>query len=407
MSEMSLVSSRKFKLENFSKKGNSGAKRALKLSEHPTKFLSTVQIGITLIGILLGVYSGENLTTGIQSFFASVSFLKEHSHELATAFVVIVITYLSIVLGELMPKRVAMAFPEKIITVLAKPMWILSLITSPFVWLLTSSNNFLLKLFGINNTNETTVSEAEIRSLVKESAEGGEILSIEHNIVERVFDLGDRKVNSLYTHRRSIIHLRVDDSWETVSTKIRKHKHSAYPVSSSDNLDDLVGIVLIKDLFAFHIDNEFDLKNCIIEPVYIHENAYAFDVLKTFKERRLHYGIVFDEYGLVQGIITMDDVLDALIGDAAEFDHQTLSILQREDGSWLVDGQFKLIEFIKFFEIYLSEELILQTSTVGGLFINLCGSIPQIGDKQKIENIVLEIVDMDLSRIDKILVSKI
>lgn len=407
MSEMSLVSSRKFKLENFSKKGNQGAKMALKLSEHPTKFLSTVQIGITLIGILLGVYSGENITADAQILFSKIPLTREYASQLATATIVILITYLSIVLGELFPKRIAMAFPEKIIIVLARPMWILSVVTSPFVWLLTASNNIMLKILRVQNANEHILSKAEIRSLLKESTAVGEIQKTEQNIIERVFELGNRKVNSLYTHRRCIIHLKIDDSWAEVSQKIREEKHSAYPVSSTDSLDDLVGIVLIKDLFTHQPDQPFTLSQFMIDPVYIHENTFAFDALKTFKEKKLHYGIVFDEYGLVQGMITMDDVLDALVGDATEVYQKSLSIVQREDGSWLVDGQFKLVEFVKYFDLSPSEELISQSSTIAGLFISLSGEIPAIGDKQKIEGLELEIVDMDAGRVDKILVTKI
>lgn len=192
MSEMSLVSSRKFKLENAKKKGSSGAKTAIELSENPTKFLSTVQIGITLIGILLGVYSGENLTNNVSEYLMQFEIIKPYSHNIATGIIVIFVTYLSIVLGELLPKRLGMTFPEPIAIVLAKPMKILSMITSPFVWLLTTTNDILLKIMGIRKTTDSKISEEEIKSIIKESAEGGEIQDIEHNIVERVFEL-DRK----------------------------------------------------------------------------------------------------------------------------------------------------------------------------------------------------------------------
>lgn len=190
MSEMSLVSSRKFKLESAAKKGNAGAKKALELSDNPTKFLSTVQIGITLIGILLGVYSGDKLTNDVVDFLSKIEFLAPYSQTLATVLIVIFITYLSIVLGELLPKRIGMTFPEPIITMLSKPMHLLSKITSPFVWLLSVSNNFLLRLMGIKKTHDSKVSEEEIKAIVKESAEGGEIQDIEQDIVERVFELG-------------------------------------------------------------------------------------------------------------------------------------------------------------------------------------------------------------------------
>ncbi|WP_228438063.1 hemolysin family protein [Chryseobacterium sp. 6424] len=227
MSEMSLVSSRRFKLENARKKGSSGAKKAIELSENPTKFLSTVQIGITLIGILLGVYSGENLTNDFQLFLSQFPSIAAYSKPLATTGLVIFITFLSILLGELLPKRIAMTYPERIITMVSKPMDILSKITSPFVWLLTTSNNLVLKLLGIHNSTDSTVTEEEIKSIVKESAQFGQIDEIEHNIVERVFELGDRKVNTLLTHRTSITFFNIHDSLEVILEKIKDEKHAA------------------------------------------------------------------------------------------------------------------------------------------------------------------------------------
>ncbi|MGZ5263404.1 MAG: hemolysin family protein, partial [Kaistella sp.] len=259
MSEMSLVSSRKFKLENAGKKGSAGAKKALELSEHPTKFLSTVQIGITLIGILLGVYSGENLTTDFQNFLSSFPVLEPYADTLSTAGIVIFITYLSILLGELLPKRIAMTHPERIITLVAKPMDILSKITSPFVWLLSTSNNLLLKLMGIKSSSDSIITEEEIKSIVKESAQEGEIEEIEHNIVERVFELGDRKINTLLTHRTAMTFFTTEDSLEDIFAKIRNDKHTAYPVTKGNNLDDILGIVMLKDLFPIENTEDFDL----------------------------------------------------------------------------------------------------------------------------------------------------
>jgi len=204
MSEMSLVSSRKFKLESARKKGNKGAKTALEMAENPTRFLSTVQIGITLIGVLLGIYSGEKLTGGVEAFFSRFESLRPFAHNLAVGGVVVFITYLSIVLGELFPKKLGLTFPEPIAMLFSRPMNILSKITAPFVWLLTTTNNLLLRIFGIKANLDSAVSEEEIKSIVRESAEGGEIQDIEHNIVERVFELGDRKANTLMAHRSDL-----------------------------------------------------------------------------------------------------------------------------------------------------------------------------------------------------------
>lgn len=406
MSEMSLVSSRKFKLENAKRKGKKGAKTALELSENPTKFLSTVQIGITLIGILLGVYSGENITNDVATFFLQYETIKPYAHDMAVATVVIFVTYVSIVLGELLPKRIGMTFPEPIAMVFAKPMQILSIITSPFVWLLTSTNDIILKILGIKNKTDNIISEEEIKSIIKESAESGEIQNIEQNIVERVFELGDRKVNTLFTHRSELVYFDRKDDWETIRAKINKEKHSAYPVCDGGNIDNVIGIVLLKDLFTPETDKEFDLNKFIKEPLYLNESMYAYKVLELFKKEKMHYGIVVDEYGATQGIVTMDDVVDALVGDVSEIDQDEYQIVQRDENSWLVDGQYSVIEFMKYFDLIADEDIQDQFTTVAGLIIYKKNRLPEVGEKLRIDNYELEVIDKDGQRIDKILVTK-
>lgn len=406
MSEMALVASRKFKLESAKKKGNSNAKTALELSENPTKFFSTVQIGITLIGILLGVYSGDKLTGTFADLLAKIPFIASYSSQLATLLVVVFITYLSIVLGELLPKKLGMTFPEPIITIMAKPMRLLSVITSPFVWLLTASNNAILRLLGIKNKSESAVSEEEIKSIIKDSAQGGEIQNIEQNIVERVFEMGDRKVNSLYTHRKDIVFFTLEDTWEEIKYKINHEKHSAYPVSKDGNLENIIGIVLLKDLFTPTTDEVFDIKKYIKQPVYFNENTYAYKVLEMFKSEQIHYGIVVDEFGSVKGMVTMDDVLDALVGDVSEEYQEDYKIVKRDDNSWFVDGQYSLIDFLKYFDIEWENEDMNKFTTVAGLIIQRTSKVPDIGDKVRIDNLELEVIDKDGQRIDKILVTR-
>lgn len=405
MSELSLVSSKKFKLESAKKRGSLGAKAALDLSENPTKFLSTVQIGITLIGVLLGVYSGENLTNDVKDLLLEITLIQPYAESLAVVVIVVFITYLSIVLGELFPKRLGMTFPEPIIIAMAKPMQILAKVTSPFVWLLTTSNDLLQHIFGIKKISENRVSEEEIKSIIKESAEGGEIQDIEQNIVERVFELGDRKVNTLYTHRTDIVFFDVNDSWETIRTKINKEKHSAYPVCSDKNLDNVIGMVLLKDLFSRDRQDEFNIMNHAREPLFLNENMYAYNVLEIFKREKMHYGIVIDEYGTTQGIVTMDDVVDALIGDVTEMDQDEYKIIARDENSWLVDGQYSAIDFAKYFDLYLDEEERDEYTTVAGLIIFMSDDLPEVGDKVVIGEYTLEVVDKDGQRIDKILVT--
>ena len=406
MSEMSLVSARKFKLESAKKKGSTGAKTALDLSENPTKFLSTVQIGITLIGILLGVYSGESLTHDVEQYLTQVQVLSPYAHDLAVVIIVIVVTYLSIVLGELLPKRLGLTFPEPIAIFLAKPMKILSVITSPFVWLLTISNDFILKILGMKNTMESKVSEEEIKSIIKESAEGGEIQNIEQDIVERVFELGDRRVNSLYTHKNDIVFFVETDDLPTVRQKITAEKHSAYPVCSEDDIDKVTGIVLLKDLFTPSIEQDFDLKNFIKEPLYLTEGTYAYKLLEMFKAKRVHYAIVVDEYGSTKGIVTMDDVVDALIGDVTEHNQDEYQITVRDDSSWFVDGQYLFTEFLRYFNIEMEEEIDADFVTIAGFFIYKFKNLPNIGDVVTIDSYTLEVIDKDGQRIDKILVTK-
>lgn len=404
MSEMSLVSSRKFKLENARKKGSSGAKKALELSENPTRFLSTVQIGITLIGILLGVYSGENLTNNFQNFLDQFEVLQPYSKSLATTGIVIFITYISIVLGELLPKRIGMTFPESIITVLAKPMDILSKITAPFVWLLTTTNNLILGILGIKSNSESIVTEEEIKSIVKESAEEGEIEVIEHDIVERVFELGDRRINTLMTHRTDMVFLEFQEDISSILQKIKENKHDAYPVRNGNNSDDIIGIILLKDLFPLDDLNSFDIKDYLRQPVFLNENYLAYKVLELFKKEKNHYGIIIDEYGNTVGMVTLADVTDALVGDTTTFDYFDYRITERDENSWLADGQFPIVEFTKYFGLDFETKNKDNFTTLVGLFINELKRIPQVGDKIKIDDLVLEIIDKDGQRVDKILI---
>lgn len=406
MSELSLVSSRKFKLENFKKQGKAGAKAALELSENPTKLLSTVQIGITLIGVMLGVYGGENLTDDLDGFIQTIPFLASYSNTLAVGLVVLMITYLSIVLGELFPKRLGMTFPETIALTVSKPMMLLAKITSPFVWLLTISNNFLLWVFGIKRNSDSKISEEELKALIKESAEGGEIMDIEQDIVERVFELGDRRINTLLTHRSEMVYFDLKDTEEIVRQKISEEKHSAYPLCKDGDLDNIVGIVLVKDLFDARLREGFDLRKIAKTPLFLNESMFAYQALELFKVQRLHYGLVIDEYGVTVGIVTMDDVVDALVGDSTELDQNEYQIVQRDDDSWLVDGQYSIIDFEKYFDLEISYKN-KSFTTLAGLILYKSSYIPNVGDSVTVQNLKLEVVDKDGQRIDKVLVTKV
>ncbi|WP_165021474.1 hemolysin family protein [Dysgonomonas sp. ZJ279] len=406
MSEMSLVTSRKFKLENAKKKGSKGAKTALELSENPARFLSTVQIGITLIGILLGIYSGEKLTGNLIGFLNQFDAVKPYAHDIAVTIIVVSVTFLSIVLGELLPKRLGMAFPERIAIILAKPMKILSVLTTPFVWLLTVTNDLLLKIIGLNNTADDKISEEEIKSIIRQSAEGGEIQGIEQDIVERVFELGDRKVSTLLTHRGEIVFFNTTDTWDVVKNKINEEKHSAYPVCKKGNLDDILGLVLLKNLFPIATDQEFNISDFVTPALFLNENMYAYKVLELFRKEKIHYGIVIDEYGATVGIVTMNDVVDALLGDISEIGQDEYQIIQRDENSWLVDGQYSFIEFMKYFDINPDNYMKGNFTTLAGLIISMNNTLPEVGERFIFDKYELEVVDKDGQRIDKVLVTK-
>ncbi|TDP57826.1 putative hemolysin [Flavobacterium dankookense] len=405
MSEIALISARKSRLESAAKKGNTNAKVALDLANSPNKFLSTVQIGITLIGILTGLYSGDKITDDVKLFFDGFVSLQPYSQSIAVGVVVVVLTFFSLVLGELLPKRIGLNYPEAIAKAVAVPMKMVSIVTAPFIWLLTVSTDFVLNVFKIKPTADGKVTEEEIKAIIKESAESGEVQEIEQDIVERVFHIGDRKVNSLMTHRQWIVYLSTDDTIEELKEKVLGELHSVYPVCN-ENLDEVQGVVLLKDLFSNFEKGNFDLTKITKEPVYLIEHTSAYKALENFKKSKVHYAFVTDEYGIFQGIITLNDILEALVGDAADFDEDEYQLLSREDGTWLVDGLYSLHDFLTYFDM---DEITndYDVTTVSGLIMTEMGKIPTQGEKLIWNKLELEIIDMDGVKIDKVLVKSI
>ena len=405
MSEIALISARKNRLETAAKKGNPAAKAALDLANSPNKFLSTVQIGITLIGILTGIYSGDKITTDVKTFVAGFEILKPYSDSISVGIVVVVLTFFSLVLGELVPKRIGLNYPEAIAKAVAVPMKIVSKITAPFIWLLTISTEFILDLFRIKPTADGKVTEEEIKAIIKEGTEVGEVQEIEQDIVERVFHIGDRKVNSLMTHRSSVDYLSLEDSMSELKAKVLEDLHSFYPVCK-ENLDDLEGIVLLKDLFSIFEKGEFDLKSITKEPVYLIEHTSAYKALEIFKKSKIHYALIVDEHGVFQGIITLNDILEALVGDASDFYEEEFKLVAREDGSWLVDGHYSLHDFLTYFDMdeHIND---YDVTTVSGFIITELGNIPKQGQKLIWNKLEFEVIDMDGVKIDKILISNL
>jgi putative hemolysin len=406
MSEIALISARKNRLETAAKKGNTNAKVALDLANSPNKFLSTVQIGITLIGILTGIYSGDKITEDVKLFVEGFATLKPYADSIAVGIVVVVLTFFSLVLGELLPKRIGLNYPEAIAKGVAVPMKMVSIITMPFIWLLTISTEGILKILKIRPTADGKVTEEEIKAIIKEGTEGGEVQEIEQDIVERVFHIGDRKVNSLMTHRKSIVYLSYEDTIEELKAKVLDELHSVYPVCN-ENLDDVVGVVLLKDLFtSFEKEGKLNLKTITKDPVYLIEHTSAYKALENFKKSKVHYALVTDEYGVFQGIITLNDILEALVGDAADFYEDEFKLIAREDGTWLVDGHYSLHDFLTYFDM---DELIndYDVTTVSGLIMTELGNIPKTGEKLIWNKFEIEVIDMDGVKIDKVLVKAI
>lgn len=403
MSEIALISARKNRLETAAKKGNSSAQTALDLANSPNKLLSTTQIGITLITLLTGVFSGDKITEDMYAFIFQFETVKPYAHSIAVVIVLVVLTFFSLVFGELLPKRIGLNHPEGIAKAVALPMKIVSVATAPFIWLLTTSTDFLLKVLKIKPTADGKVTEEEIKAIIKEGTEGGEVQEIEQDIVERVFHIGDRKVNSLMTHRKSLVYLSIeDDDLKSLKEKVLDELHSVYPVCE-DNLDEVVGVVLLKDLFAGFEKGPFDLRAITKEPVYFIEHTSAYKALEIFKKSKVHYALVTDEYGVVQGIITLNDILEALVGDASDFYDEEFQLIAREDGTWLVDGHYSLHDFLTYFDM---DDLIndYDVTTVSGLIMTELSYIPKVGEKLIWNKMELEVIDVNGVKINKVLV---
>jgi magnesium and cobalt exporter, CNNM family len=402
MAEIALVSARKARLEAQAHKGDKRAKEALLLANNPDTFLSTVQIGITLIGILTGIYSGDKLKSDLVTFLNDFESIRPYSAAVATAIIVVTITFFSLVLGELVPKRLGLSSPETIAKLLAAPMRFVSLITHPFIWLLTKSTNLIVKLFNIQ-AKDTQVTEEEIKAIISEGTEQGTIEEAEQEIIERVFHLGDRNITSLMTHRSDIHWFDMNDNEASIKEKIVREPHSIYPVCDGE-IDNIKGIISLKDLY---VSNDLTLFKQIMKPaLFVPENVTAYKVMEKFKENRVHASFIVDEYGSILGMITLNDILEAIVGDLPEPDAEDYEITEREDGSYLVDAQIPFYDFLRSFEKteWMNEgEQVFDT--LAGFILHKLERIPQTGDTMDWQGFTFEIVDMDAQRIDKVLVS--
>ena len=401
MAEIALVSARKSRLEAQANKGDKKAEEALKLANKPETFLSTVQMGITVIGILTGIYSGEKITDNFTEFLNRWPSLVPYSSGLATAIVVIIVTYFSIIFGELVPKRLGLSRPEYLAKASARPMRVVSLVTHPFIWLLSKSSNLIVKIFGLK-PKDNQVTEEEIKAIISEGTEQGTIEETEQEIIERVFHLSDRNITSLMTHRSDIIWFGLNDTEERIKEKITSEPHSVYPICDT-TIDDIKGVVAIKDLYVSPDDVQF--KNLMRPALFVPENNTAFQVMEKFKESKLHSCFIVDEYGSILGMITLNDILEAIIGDLPQPDVEDYEISEREDGTYLVDAQIPFYDFLSRFEkAEWMNEGEQEFDTLAGFILHRLERIPKTGDKLEWKGFSIEIVDMDGHRIDKVLV---
>lgn len=403
MSEFALISSKRIKLETNAKQGKKGAIKALKLLEKPDKFLSTIQMGITFIGILTGVYSGDTVSQYIQNWLSIFPVLSSYVGLIANTIVVLIITFFTIILGELIPKKLGMIFPDRIIQKVSGFMTFFSKIFSPFTWLLTKTVNVIMNFLNLKSFDDNKITEEEILAAIEQGTSDGEIQEVEQDIVERVFDLGDRDVESLMTYRNELICIDINDTIETIHLIIYNHMHSYYPVIDG-NLDKLIGVVYLRDLFDCLVKDNFDLNKYIHNPQYIPETTSAYNVLKLFKESKIYYAFIINEFGSLQGMVTAVDIMEALVGKISHLQENEETIIQKEDNAWITDGQYPFYDFLSHFDM---EDLFPDNdyNTLSGLILEITEHIPQVGEKIQWKKFEFEILEMDGARIDKVLVN--
>ncbi len=409
MSEIAIVSARKARLQTQVESGNANAAAALALAESPDRFLSTVQVGITLIGILSGAIGGEMIAQRLIPYLQNVPVIGPYSESISLAILVSIITYLQLVIGELAPKQIGLNNAERIAILVARPMHILARLTSPLVWLLTASTNSVIRLLNIKPSDEPIVTPEEVVIMMEQGAESGIFEPIKEEIVEQVFRLGDQRVNDIMTPRPEVISLDLNDPVEKIREKLVKTGHSRYPVVREDE-DNIVGIVLARDLLSQSLSNQpFDLESILRPALIIPEGIPVYDVLERFKADKSQIAIVIDEYGELQGLMTFNDLLEEIVGDVPEFgDPADPEAITRPDGSWLIDGMYSVDNLKDLLDIKeLPGESENYYQTIGGFIMNYLGRIPEAGDRFEWEQFEFEVLDMDWRRVDKVLVTPV
>lgn len=403
MSEVALISARKSKLTADAKSGNRNAATALKLQGEPDRFLSTIQIGITLIGILTGLFSGATIATELGNYFAELGMTPHLALNLSRITIVAFVTYLSIVVGELVPKRIGMGKADTIAKIVAKPMKLLSVIAYPIVWLLSVSTSLLVKLLNIGDTS-SRVTEEEIKSLIQEGTDSGEVREVEQDIMERALVMGDSRIDAIMTSRKDVASLTVGMDVESIRKVLANDLHSSYPVFDSDRKE-ICGVVSLKRLILTLGSPDFSIEKELTSGLCMPDTMTFYDALETFRNSNEHSALVYDEYGSFQGIVTLRDILDGLIGNITQGDDGPLIVKRTDREEWLVDGQCPVYDFLEYFGC---EDLYKPSTytTIGGLILETMRKVPVEGDIVTWNCFRLEVADMDRARIDKIAVTK-
>lgn len=401
MSEIAVISARKTSLKSEADLGNKSAQRALALAGRPDRFLSTLQVGITLIGILTGMYSGDVLTVKCSPLLEAYCGMEARmAATVSQILIVIVVTYFSIVFGELIPKRMGLSAAEKIAKLTAAPMDGLSIIAKPFVWILEKSTTIFSDFLGIKE-EDSKVTEEEIKSMIREGTVDGEVQQVEQDIMERVFSLGDRDLSSIMTPRPDIEWIDTDMTQREIIETISNNPYSKFPVGK-DDLDHIEGIIYVKDIFNRIDTPHFDIRKAMRPVQYFHESMEVYSALEQMKTSHNHLALIIDEFGVLQGMVTLKDIMEALVGEIPEA-HEEPEIVKRTDNSYLVDGQCSFYNFLSHFKqgkLYADNE----HNTLGGLILEELGHIPHTGETLEWKHFRLEVADMDGARIDKVIV---
>lgn len=407
MSEMAIVAARKGRLEQLANRGDDKARAALELALAPDRFLSTVQIGITLIGILAGAFGGATIAAQIAAYVSLIPMIAPYSEAIGLGIVVLFITYLSLVFGELVPKRLALNNAERIASIVARPMNLLSRFAAPFVWLLAVSSNVIFKILRVKPSSEPPVTEEEIKVLIAQGTQAGVFEAAERDLVESVFRLADKRVGALMTSRLDMVWLDVNASPSEIRRKIAESHYSRFPVGDA-SADNVVGVVKAKDYLALP-EETASLQTVLKQPLFVPETRTALQVLELFKNSHTHIALVIDEHGAVEGLVTTNDILEAIVGDIAlPAGESEKPAVQRADGSWLLDGALPIDEFKRIFSIAeLAGEEKGGYQTLAGFILMRLGRVPAAADHFEWNNLRFEIVDMDANRIDKVLVAPV